>query len=162
MTYGRLDKSQIAREALDRIGKLYDIERKIAGKSAEMRHATRQKYSAEKVVAFKAWAEQQLTRIPGKSDLAKAFRYALNRWSSFTLFLKDGRVAIDNNPAERALRPIGDRMEKLALRRIGHRRRNPGPCDDADREREDQRPRSAGALSRRRARPNPRSQDEPS
>lgn len=101
------DKSQIAREALDRIGKLYDIERKIAGKSAEMRLAARQKYSAEKVAAFKAWAEQQLTRIPGKSDLAKAFRYALNRWSSFTLFLEDGRVAIDNNPAERAMRPVG-------------------------------------------------------
>jgi transposase len=101
------DKSRIAREALDRIGKLYDIERKIAGKSAEMRLAARQKYSAEKVAAFKAWAEQQLTRIPGKSDLAKAFRYALNRWSSFTLFLEDGRVAIDNNPAERAMRPVG-------------------------------------------------------
>lgn len=59
------------------------------------------------VRAFRAWAEQQLTRIPGKSDLAKAFRYGLSRWSSFELFLDDGRVAIDNNAAERALRPIG-------------------------------------------------------
>jgi transposase len=101
------NKSGIAREALDRIGKLYDIEREIAGQPADLRLAARQKYSAEKVVAFKAWAEQQLTHIPGKSDLAKAFRYALNRWPSFTLFLEDGRVAIDNNPAERARRPIG-------------------------------------------------------
>ena len=101
------DKSEIAREALDRIGKLYDIEREIAGQPAEMRLAARKKHSAEKVAAFKSWAEQQLTRIPGKSDLAKAFRYALNRWPSFTLFLEDGRVAIDNNPAERAMRPIG-------------------------------------------------------
>jgi len=101
------DKSQIAREALDRIGKLYDIEREIAGKSAELRLAARKKYSADKVAAFRTWAEQQLTRIPGKSDLAKAFRYALNRWSSFTLFLEDGRLAIDNNAAERAMRPIG-------------------------------------------------------
>ena len=100
-------KSQIAREALDRIGKLYDIEREIAGKSAELRLAARKKYSADKVAAFKVWAEQQLTRIPGKSDLAKAFRYALNRWSSFMLFLDDGRLAIDNNAAERAMRPIG-------------------------------------------------------
>ena len=53
------------------------------------------------------WAEQQLTRIHGKSDLAKAFRYAPNRWTSFTLFLEDGPVAIDNNAAERAMRPIG-------------------------------------------------------
>jgi hypothetical protein len=33
-------------------------------------------------------------------------RYALKRWNAFTLFLEDGRVAIDNNPAERAIRPI--------------------------------------------------------
>ena len=46
-------------------------------------------------------------RIPGKSDLAKAFRYGLSRQDAFSLFLTDGRVAIDNNPAERALRPIG-------------------------------------------------------
>jgi transposase len=100
-------KSEIAREALDRIGTLYDIEREIAGQPAEVRLAARKTHSADAVTAFKAWAEQQLTRIPGKSDLAKAFRYALNRWSSFTLFLEDGRVAIDNNPAERAMRPIG-------------------------------------------------------
>ena len=100
-------KSAIAREALDRIGKLYDIEREISGKPAELRLAVRQKESKPKVDAFRDWAERQLTRIPGKSDLAKAFRYGLSRWASFTLFLEDGRVAIDNNPAERALRPIG-------------------------------------------------------
>ena len=99
--------SGIAREALDRIGTLYDIEREIAGQPAETRLAARKDHSADKVAAFKAWAEQQLTRIPGKSDLARAFRYALSRWPSFTLFLEDGRVAIDNNPAERAMRPIG-------------------------------------------------------
>lgn len=49
----------------------------------------------------------QLRRLPGKSDLAKAFRYGLSRRAGFSLFLDDGRVAIDNNPAERALRPIG-------------------------------------------------------
>ena len=81
--------------ALDRIGKLYDIEREISGKPAELRLAVRQKESKPKVDAFRDWAERQLTRIPGKSDLAKAFRYGLSRWASFTLFLEDGRVAID-------------------------------------------------------------------
>ena len=114
-------KSEIAREALDRIGTLYDIEREIAGQPAELRLAARKTHSAETVAAFKAWAEQQLARIPGKSDLAKALRYALIRWPSFTLFLEGGRVAIDSeedqetprwgvsltNPAERAMRPIG-------------------------------------------------------
>ena len=101
------DKSGIAKEALDRIGKLYDIERWIAGQSAEVRRAVRQEKSKPLVEAFRTWAERQLTRIPGKSDLAKAFRYGLGRWDSFCLFLHDGRVAIDNNPAERGMRPIG-------------------------------------------------------
>lgn len=100
-------KSEIAREALDRIGKLYDIERDINGQPADVRHAARQKHSLPKVEAFFIWSEQQLLRIPGKSNLAKAFRYGLNRREAFSLFLVDGRVAIDNNPAERALRPIG-------------------------------------------------------
>lgn len=100
-------KSTIAREALDRIGALYDIEREITGHPAEVRLAARQKHSASKVEAFFAWSEQQLSRIPGKGDLAKAFRYGLSRRDAFSLFLSDGRVGIDNNPAERALRPIG-------------------------------------------------------
>lgn len=102
-------KSEIAREALDRIGKLYDIERDINGQPADVRRAARQKLSHPQVETFFAWSEQQLLRIPGKSDLAKAFRYGLSRQKAFSLFLflSDGRVAIDNNPAERALRPIG-------------------------------------------------------
>ena len=100
-------KSEIAREALDRIGSLYDIEREITGQPADLRLTARRKQSRPKVDAFFTWSEQQLGRIPGKGDLAKAFRYGLSRMPGFTLFLEDGRVAIDNNPAERALRPIG-------------------------------------------------------
>jgi len=51
-------------------------------------------------------SKQQLLRIPGKSDLAKAFRCGRNRQEAFSLLLTNGRVAIDN-PAEGALRPIG-------------------------------------------------------
>lgn len=101
-------KSEIAKGALDRIGQLYDdIERDIKGLPADERYAVRQQQTKPKVEAFHVWAEIQLARIPGKSDLAKAFRYGLSRWSSFTLFLDDGRVAIDNNAAERGMRPIG-------------------------------------------------------
>ncbi len=98
--------STIAQEALRRIGELYDIEARIVGQIAGARRAVRQKESTPKVDAFKVWAEDQLKRIPGKSDLAKAFRYGLSRWDSFCLFLNDGRVAIDNNPAERKMKPI--------------------------------------------------------
>lgn len=100
-------KSEIAKEALEHIGQFYDIERKIKGLSADERLTIRQQKTKPQVEAFHAWAEAQLARIPGKSDLAKAFRYGLSRWPSFTLFLEDGRVAIDNNAAERGMRPIG-------------------------------------------------------
>ncbi|EXS68073.1 IS66 family transposase [Sphingobium sp. Ant17] len=99
-------KSEIAHEALERIGQLYDIERKIAGKPADIRRAVRQELSRPKLEALHSWAEKQLTRISTKGDLAKAFRYALGRWHAFSLFIDDGRVAIDNNAAERAVRPI--------------------------------------------------------
>ena len=154
------DKSQTAREALDRIGKLYDIEREIAGspQPAETRLAARKDHSADKVAAFKAWAEQQLTRIPGKSDLAKAFRYALSRWASFTL--PRGRPRRHRQQPRRARHATDRRRaEELALRRIRHRRRNPGTRHDPDREREDERPRPAG-LPRRRPRSDQRSQDQ--
>ncbi|AOW48573.1 IS66 family transposase [Acetobacter ascendens] len=98
--------STIAREALEQIGELYDIERQITGHPARHRLAVRQEKSRPRVIAFHAWCEAQLTRIPGKGELAKAIRYALNRWAAFTLFVEDGRVAIDNNPAERAIRPV--------------------------------------------------------
>lgn len=98
--------SQIARGALDRIGALYDIERCINGQPADRRRKIRQEKSRPRVTAFREWLDAQLPRIPGKGDLAKAMRYALSRWSSFTLFLDDGRVAIDNNTAERAVKPV--------------------------------------------------------
>jgi transposase len=98
--------SPIARDALERIGGLYDIEREINGLSAERRRDERQRRSRPHVQAFRTWCEAGLGRLPAKGDLAKAMRYALNRWPAFTLFLDDGRVAIDNNPAERAIRPV--------------------------------------------------------
>jgi transposase len=99
-------ESPIAREALERIGALYDIEAAINARPRDVRHAVRQRESRPRVEAFRLWCERQLTLIPGKGDLAKATRYALRRWESFTLFLDDGRVAMDNNAAERAIKPI--------------------------------------------------------
>ena len=104
--FWKLSSSEIAKEALERIGALYDIEEQIKGLSAEERHAHRQLHSKPKFEAFELWAKQQLEIISGKGDLAKAFRYILSRRESFTLFLEDGRVAIDNNVAERAMKSI--------------------------------------------------------
>jgi len=98
--------SEIAKDALDRIGALYDIEREINGLPAAQRLEFRTHQSEHRAEAFHDWMNAQLFRLPGKGDLAKAMRYALTRWPSFRLFLEDGRVAMDNNAAERAVKPV--------------------------------------------------------
>ena len=98
--------SEIAKDALDQIGALYDIERKINGLPADQRLQVRSDESRQRADAFHDWMNAQLPCLPGKGDLAKAMRYAFTRWLSFTLFLDEGRVAIDNNAAERAVKPV--------------------------------------------------------
>lgn len=53
-----------------------------------------------------AWLTATLTRVPGRGDLAGAIRYALSRWTALTRYRDDGRLAMDNNAAERAIRPL--------------------------------------------------------
>jgi len=96
----------IAQEALRRIAGLYAVETDIRGRDAETRRAERQARSRPIVDALKPWLEAQLNRLSGKSRLAEAIRYALKRWDGLSLFLDDGRVEIDSNTVERAIRPI--------------------------------------------------------
>ena len=96
----------IAEEALNRIGKLYDVEREIRGSPPETRRSARQEKSKPILEGLHQWLEAQLTQLPGKSNTAGAIRYALNRWNALEHFLDDGTVEIDNNAAERAIRPI--------------------------------------------------------
>jgi transposase len=56
--------------------------------------------------ALHSWLEEQLPLVPGRSTLAEAIRYALSRWDGLTRFLHDGRIELDTNPVERAIRPI--------------------------------------------------------
>jgi transposase len=96
----------LAEEALKRIGELYDIEKAIRGSPPDMRRETRQEKTKPKIKALKAWFERELTRLPGKSPVAGAIRYALSRWKALCRFLDDGTIEIDNNAAERSIRPI--------------------------------------------------------
>jgi len=52
------------------------------------------------------WAEQTVRRLSRKSELAQAFRYMRARWTALVRCFDDGRLALDNNPAERALRCV--------------------------------------------------------
>ncbi len=98
--------SPIAAEALRRIAELYAIEREIRGQSAEERQSTRDIRSRPLVDAMKPWLEGQLHRVPPRGGLAEAIRYALTRWPALCRFLDDGRIELDTNPVERAIRPV--------------------------------------------------------
>ena len=99
-------KSPFAEEALRRIAALYAIESDIRGQPAEERQRVRQQQSRPLVEAMHVWLNGQLGRIPGASTLAKAIRYALNHWNGLILFLDDGRLELDTNTVERAIRPV--------------------------------------------------------
>jgi transposase len=96
----------IASEALARIGELYRIEAAIRGRQPEERRAVRQAQSQPVLAALAPWLRERLTLISQKSKLAEAFRYALSRWQGLTRFIDDGRIEIDSNVVERAIRPI--------------------------------------------------------
>lgn len=98
--------SPIAEEALRRIGELYAIEADVRSQSPPHRLAARRNRSRPLVSALKLWLETQLPLIPGASELAKAIRYALVRWDGLSRFLNDGRIEMDTNPVERAIRPV--------------------------------------------------------
>jgi transposase len=98
--------SPIAAEAIRRIGELYAVEAEIRGRAADERQRIRQAESLPLGTALKQWLEEQRQRVSGKGKLAEAIRYMLARWPSLTLFLEDGRIAMDTNTVERAIRPI--------------------------------------------------------
>ena len=98
--------SPVATEALRRINELYAVEAEARGRSPAHRLAARRSFSRPVVESLRAWLEAQLGRVPGRSTLAEAIRYALSRWDGLTRFLKDGRVELDTNPVERAIRPV--------------------------------------------------------
>jgi transposase len=98
-------QSPVAREALDRIGAIYDIEARarFAPTAERVAHRTE---TAPRLEAFFAWAEATLTKLSAKSALAEAFRYTIKRRVALSRFLTDGRLEVDNNAAENAMRCI--------------------------------------------------------
>ncbi len=99
-------KAPVAHEALERIAALYAVEAKIRGQPAAERQRVRQAEARVVMSDLKTWMEGRLELLDGKSDTAQAIRYALKRWTQLTRYLDDGRLEIDNNTAERALRVV--------------------------------------------------------
>jgi transposase len=97
--------SQVATDAITIMAELWKIEDKVRGQDASVRAALRQEKSVAIVKQlFELW-EKALNQISGKSKLAGAIRYALTRRTVLERFLADGRIEIDSNIVERAIRP---------------------------------------------------------
>ena len=95
-----------AEEAIRRIAVLYAVEKAARYKSPEERVALRQVHAKPVFDDLELWLQAQLTRISGKSDLAKAIRYTLSRLPKLRPYLENGALEIDNNSAERAVKPV--------------------------------------------------------
>jgi transposase len=98
--------SPIASEALERIAALYAIEKEIRGRPPDERQQVRMLRSRPLLQSLRDWFEVSLTKLSRKSDTTAAIRYALGLWLALTRYCDDGRLEIDNNAAERALRVV--------------------------------------------------------
>lgn len=98
--------SPLAATALNYIQQLYRVETAIRGKPPDERRRVRRARAGPVLDDFYRWSHATLTRIPRKSVLAEAIRYGLTRWAALMRYRDDGRVEMDNNAAERALRCV--------------------------------------------------------
>ena len=84
----------------------YAIEAEIRGQPPEVRRRLRQARAGPLLDDMHAWLTSMVGRVSAKSDLAKAIGYSLTRWKALTRYRDNGRIEIDNNAAERALRGV--------------------------------------------------------
>lgn len=101
----KADNTSAAAVAIEKIKGLYEIERSIDAEPAEIRRRAR-KLSKLKILDFFVWADDILARASARSPLAEALRYAVKLKPQLLAYTDDGRLEIDNNLAENALRGI--------------------------------------------------------
>jgi len=102
----KLNRSEIAKQALDWIGRLYDIEREVKELDEAQRLAIRQARSLPLLEEFKTWLLGQRVQLVNADVTAKAIDYTLRRWGALVVHVNDARVPVDNNAVENAMRPI--------------------------------------------------------
>jgi transposase/prefoldin subunit 5 len=101
-------KAGRARHGLEYIQKLYAIERQARDQEldAEGRYRLRQEQARPLLDEMRAWLDDGLTAVPPKSATGKALHYLAGQWARLVRYLDDGRIPIDNNGAENAIRPF--------------------------------------------------------
>lgn len=101
-----LHASPATSEALAKIAALYAIEDEIRSKPAEFRCEVRQSRAKPLIDELHKWMDKTVRKLSPKSETAAAIRYSLSRWRALARYIDDGRLEIDNNSAERALRVV--------------------------------------------------------
>ena len=97
---------KLAKAAIDRIAELYGIEKAAKGLGAQARRELRQRESVPRLDALRDWFADTRPTVLDKGPLASAIDYALSNWDALVRYTEDGRLPIDNNAAERALRGV--------------------------------------------------------
>ena len=98
--------SAIAEEAIKRIARLYGVEKLARGQAPDERVKIRQEKAKPGFDDLEAWLNAQLRKISAKTPLAGAIRYALTRMKRLRPYMENGFLELDNNTAERSMRPI--------------------------------------------------------
>lgn len=98
------DKTGKADMALSMIQKLYRIEIGLKDKMAQEKHKQRQAQAKPLLDKFYQWLEK--ANVPPKTSLGKAIQYCKNQWYKLIRYIEDGNLSIDNNRAERAVKPF--------------------------------------------------------
>lgn len=102
------ENQALAEFALSQIQLLYRLERKADEEniSHQERKAMRDQYARPIVESLEVWMEKTYPTVLPKSDIGKAIGYAYSSWCRMKNYLKDGRIKIDNNLIENAIRPL--------------------------------------------------------
>jgi transposase len=96
----------LAHQALQHISALYAIEKEIRGKPADERCRRRQTHARPLLDELHRWLNNTLGQLSAKSPMALAIGYSLSNWRALVRYADDGRIEMDNNTAERALRSV--------------------------------------------------------
>ncbi len=99
-------KTSIAQQGLSVIQKLYRVEKQARAMSVDDRYALRLNYAKPILDKLRAWLDKSLTQVPPSSTTGKALNYLNSEWDKLIVYLEDGRLEIDNNLAENAIRPF--------------------------------------------------------
>ena len=93
-------------EGLNFCNRIYHYEKQYVDLTPDERFERRRQEVQSVLDAFKSWLEEQKRTTLPKSKLGEAVKYCINQWDKLINFMLDGHIAVDNNLAERAIKPF--------------------------------------------------------